>query len=455
MKIRRIVSVFLLAVLMSILCLPPLPYADEPLDIQAKAALLVDGSSGRVLYAKNEHEELYPASITKVTTALLVFEAIERGDLRLDQTVTVSASALAGQDPDGSTAGIKEGEQLTVEELLYCMLVVSANEACSILAEAVSGSVDAFVEQMNQRVQELGCVNTHYVNDSGLHDPQHYSSAWDIYLITREAMKYDEFMTIVNSKSYTVPATNLSEARELHSTNALISTWRMLGYYYSGAQGIKTGSTSDAGNCLVSSAVRGSRRLVGVVLGADTVTDAGGSRKVMSFVEMARMFDYGFDNFTSQTVLKSDEAVMEVPVALSKETNYVVVHPAEKLDALLPKDASADDITRSITLTSETANAPIKKGDVLGEITILYKGEPCASTQLLAQYDVSASRFLLAKYKVVSFLSRTVVKICIALLVVLIAGFIFWLRVVHPKRRYGGRRSRSYFHRSYRGRGRR
>ena len=145
MKIRRIVSVFLLAVLMSILCLPPLAYADEPLDIQAKAALLVDGSSGRVLYAKNEHEELYPASITKVTTALLVFEAIERGDLRLDQTVTGSASALAGQDPDGSTAGIKEGEQLTVEELLYCMLVVSANEACSILAEAVSGSVDAFV----------------------------------------------------------------------------------------------------------------------------------------------------------------------------------------------------------------------------------------------------------------------------------------------------------------------
>ena len=235
MKIRRIVSVFLLAVLMSILCLPPLAYADESLDIQAKAALLVDGSSGRVLYAKNEHEELYPASITKVTTALLVFEAIERGDLCLDQTVTVSASALAGQDPDGSTAGIKEGEQLTVEELLYCMLVVSANEACSILAEAVSGSVDAFVEQMNQRVQELGCVNTHYVNDSGLHDPQHYSSAWDIYLITREAMKYDEFMTIVNSKSYTVPATNLSEARSssaahLHLAHAGVLLQRRAGH---------------------------------------------------------------------------------------------------------------------------------------------------------------------------------------------------------------------------------
>ena len=172
MKTHRFFSVFLLLILAVSLLTGPASAAEVPDPaIQAKAALLVDANTGRMVYGKNEHEELYPASITKVTTALLVFEAIERGDLRLDQTVTVSASALAGQDPDGSTAGIKEGEQLTVEELLYCMLVVSANEACSILAEAVSGSVDAFVEQMNQRVQELGCVNTHYVNDSGLHDP--------------------------------------------------------------------------------------------------------------------------------------------------------------------------------------------------------------------------------------------------------------------------------------------
>ena len=456
MKIRRIVSVFLLSLLLvGLFLVPSISAAEEdPLNIQAKAALLIDAGSGRTLYAKNEHAELYPASITKVTTALLVFEAIDRGQLSLDQVITASASALAGQDPDGSTADIKVGEQLTVEQLLYCMLVVSANETCNILAEAVSGSVSDFVALMNQRVQELGCENTHYVNTSGLHDPQHYSSAWDIYLIAREAMKHDEFMTIVNSKSYTVPATNLSEERELHSTNALISTWRMLGYYYSGAQGIKTGSTGAAGHCLVSSAVRGSRRLISVVLGAPEVADASGGSRVMSFVETARLFDYGFDNFDSQVVLKADEPIMEVPVALSKETNYVVVHPAQTLEAVLPKGASTDDLTRSITLTSDVANAPITKGDVLGEITILYQGQPCASTQLLAQYDVSASRFLLVKHQVFSFLDRTIVKLCLALLAVLIVLFLFWLKVLHPKRRYGGRRS-TYRHRTYRGRGRR
>ena len=205
MKIRRIVSVFLLAVLMSILCLPPLAYADEPLDIQAKAALLVDGSSGRVLYAKNEHEGSIPRASRRSQRRCSCSRRLSAATCALTKRSRSPPPPSPGRIPTALPPASKEGEQLTVEELLYCMLVVSANEACSILAEAVSGSVDAFVEQMNQRVQELGCVNTHYVNDSGLHDPQHYSSAWDIYLITREAMKYDEFMTIVNSKSYTVP----------------------------------------------------------------------------------------------------------------------------------------------------------------------------------------------------------------------------------------------------------
>lgn len=238
MKIRRIVSVFLLAVLMSILCLPPLAYADEPLDIQAKAALLVDGVDRRVLYAKNEHEELYPASITKGHNGA--------ARVRGRSSAAICALTKRSRPPPPPSPGRSrrlhrrhQGGRATYgggASLLHARSSPRTRPA-GILAEAVSGSVDAFVEQMNQRVQELGCVNTHYVNDSGLHDPQHYSSAWDIYLITREAMKYDEFMTIVNSKSYTVPATNLSEARELHSTNALISTWRMLGYYYSGAPG--------------------------------------------------------------------------------------------------------------------------------------------------------------------------------------------------------------------------
>ena len=304
MKIRRFLSVFLLTCLLCALFTPQALALEDP-DIRAKAAILVDGETGTVLYDKNMHEELPMASITKVMSALLVLEAVDRGQLRMDQSVTATESSMKGMVEDGSTADIKVGETLTVEQLLYCMLVISANETCNILGEAVSGSVDAFVEKMNQRAQELGCQNTHFANTTGLTQSGHYSSAWDIYLITREAMKHDDFMTIVNTKAYTVPATNMTEKeRELHSTNALISNWRMTGYLYSGAQGIKTGTTDAAGHCLVSSAIRGSRTLISVVLGCEEVKSEKGGTRVESFTETARLFDWGFDNFSTRTVLR-------------------------------------------------------------------------------------------------------------------------------------------------------
>ena len=250
MKIRRFLSVFFVTCLLCTLLTPQALALEDP-DIRAKAAILVDADSGTVLYDKNIHQELPMASITKVMSALLVLEAVDRGQLRMDQGITATESAMKGMVEDGSTADIKVGETLTVEQLLYCMLVISANETCNILGEAVAGSVDAFVEQMNQRAQELGCQNTHFANTTGLTQSGHYSSAWDIYLITREAMKHDDFMTIVNTKAYTVPATNMTDTeRELHSTNALISNWRMTGYLYSGAQGIKTGTTDAASGVL-------------------------------------------------------------------------------------------------------------------------------------------------------------------------------------------------------------
>ena len=450
MKIRRILSAFLLTVLLTSLALVPTAYAIPSINIKAKASLLVDAESGMVLHAQHEHDKLFPASITKVMTALLVFEAIDRGEMTLDQPVTASVSAVSGLDEDGSSADIKAGETMTVEQLLYCMLVVSANEACHILGEQVAGSVDAFVEQMNQRAEELGCDNTHFVNPSGLHDPKHYTSAWDIYLFTREAMKYEDFMTICGTKAYIVPATNKSESRELHSTNYLISNWRALGYLYDGAEGIKTGSTSDAGHCLVASAVRDSRRLISVVLGADVVGET-----VQSFTETSRLFDYGFNNYSTQVVLEEDEMICEVPVALSKESSCVVVHPERTAEVLLPNDAKLEDLERRVTLAHDVANAPIAVGDELGTITISYKGTDCISVPLLAQYDVSASRFLTAKYNVKMFFSHTAVKISLVVIVLLAVGLFFWWRLFYRDRRYGSRRKKRYRHHSYRGRWRR
>ena len=192
MKIRRFIAVFLSALILCGVLTVPAAALEDPA-IRAKAALLVEAETGTILYDKNIHDELSIASTTKIMSALLVFEAIDRGELRLDQQVTATATALRGLPEDGSTADIVEGETLTVEQLLYCMLVISANETCNILGETLCGSVDAFVERMNQRAQELGCKNTHFANTTGLTQSGHYSSAYDLYLITREAMKHEDF----------------------------------------------------------------------------------------------------------------------------------------------------------------------------------------------------------------------------------------------------------------------
>ena len=453
MKIRRFLSVFFVTCLLCTLLTPQALALEDP-DIRAKAAILVDADSGTVLYDKNIHQELPMASITKVMSALLVLEAVDRGQLRMDQGITATESAMKGMVEDGSTADIKVGETLTVEQLLYCMLVISANETCNILGEAVAGSVDAFVEQMNQRAQQLGCVNTHFADATGLSDLNHYSSAWDIYLITREAMKHDVFMTIVNTKAYTVPVTNMTDTeRELHSTNALISNWRMTGYLYSGAQGIKTGFTTAAGLCLVSSAVRGSRTLISVVLGAEKVEKENGSGYIVeSFTETARLFDWGFDNFAPQQVLDENELIQEVPVALSKQVSTVAVHPAESADAMLPKDLDVSALTRTVTLDNETALAPIAAGDRLGEITVSYGDTTYVTVPLLAVADVSASRFLSLRHAIGEFFSQRSARIAVLALVVLVAALVLWFRFYGRNRRYGKPGSKQYRHHSYRGR---
>ena len=324
MKNRRIISVFFISLFLACLFLTPCAYALEDPSLDARNALLVDVTSERVLYEKDAKVKAYPASITKVMTALLVLEAVDRGELSLSQPITASSVAINSIDEDSSTAGIEAGETLTVEELLNCLLIVSANEVANVLAEAVSGSIAGFVDLMNQRAQELGCEGTHFVNTNGLHDPQHYSTAWDIYLMAREAMKHELFTTICARKSHDVPATNKSGIRELHSTNALISNWRVLGYIYDYADGLKTGFTDEAGRCLLSTALKDGRRLISVVLGCQT-KEINGESKIMSFVDSAVLLDWGYDNFSVKTVFTKEELLQEVPVALSKETSAVLV----------------------------------------------------------------------------------------------------------------------------------
>ena len=456
MKTTRFFSVFLaVALMMSLLCVP-FAHADEtpslPDDpnILAKAAVLVDPETDAIAYALNEHEELYPASLTKIMTALLVLEAVDEGKLSLDQELTASSTAFDGLSSDGSNAGIKAGEIMSVRNLLYCMLVVSANEACNILAEAVSGSVDAFVEKMNARAAELGCENTHFKNANGLHDPGHYTSAWDLYLITKEAMTHDTFVTISDTANVVIPATNMSAERNYWTTNHLLSTWRVIGYLDKRAHGIKTGSTDAAGHCLVSSATQGSMTYISVILGAERVEE-NGVGNIRSFSETSRMFDYGFENFSYKTILQKSEPIKDVTVTLSK-TDHVALRPAKDLEALMPKGLDAEDLERTVTMDAEVVEAPIEEGEKLGTLTLSYDGKVYGTVDLLALNAVEASKALVFWRDVQEFFSRTSVRVVLIILVVLILAFLLW-KLIFGRRRYRYGRSVSRRHGGgYRGR---
>lgn len=446
MKTRRFFSLFFCLLLTVSLTAPALAVTGDDvgdLEVEAKAALLIDPDSEEILYAKDIHVRRYPASLTKIMTCLLVLEAVDRGDISLETVLTASETAVNAVPADGSTAGILPGEQLTVQDLLYCIMLSSANEGCNILAEAVSGSIDAFVQSMNQKAQDLGCEDTHFMNANGLPDMEHYTTAWDLYLITKEARTHENFMPLVDTIYHEVPATNLSEPRQLYTTNYLISSYRTSYYIYNGAHGIKTGSTNDAGYCLVSSATRNNRSLLTVVLGAERVEEDGWTI-TKSFTETAKLFDYGFDNFTRQTLLTEDELVAEVPVELSQQQNSVKVHPAHSVERLLPNGIEAEDIEREITLTLESVDAPVSRGQVLGVITLRRGDTVYATEELLADEDVPASRILVFRRDFIEFLRRPAVWAAAGAAAGLIALVVLLRAVSASRKRRSGKRGRGY-----------
>ena len=448
MKTKRFFSIFFLALLLvGQLTVPAGAVKVSDPAVQAKAALLVDQKTGAVIYSLNERDELYPASLTKIMTCLLVLEAVDEGRLSLSQEITATPTALEGLAEDGSTAGIEAGEILTVEELLYCLMVVSANEAGAILAEKVSGSVDSFVDRMNAKAQELGCENTHFMNPHGYHDSQHYTSAWDLYLITRAALEYPMFMTVCDASVHTVPATNMSDERQLNNTNFLIRNGR--DYYNADVHGVKTGSHSQAGNCLVTTAQHASMDLLCVILGAERVQQEDGTWWTYSFGETNRLYDWAFDSFSYQTILKEDDVAGEAPVSLSS-TDHVTLRPAKAVELLLPKGVNPEELEKNIALKSDPVEAPIAEGDVLGTLTIRLDGEDYAAVDLLAFTDVEASRLRIFWRDVKEFCSTTTAKILMGVVLVLVVLFAGW-RLLFSRRRYrygrsvgGGTRRRSY-----------
>ena len=364
---KRLCCVGLVCVLLLAL-VPITALAEDAPLLAAQSVILADMDTGEVLYESNADERCAPASLTKIMTVLLAVEAIEAGEVTRVEYVTADASVRAGLDDDSSTVGIQAGERLRMEELLYCALLASANESCNVLAVRLAGSVEAFAERMNERAAALGCTNTHFVNANGLSDPDHYTTARDLLLITREAMQHELFAEICGTASCIIPATNMSGSRELENTNALLNAQSMYGggYLYSGTLGVKTGYTADAGYCLASAVERDDLRLMAVVLGCAGSDERGYG----SFSETIRLYDWAFENFERRLVIDPSQPAWTGEVAYGR--GELTLYPSEELWLLMPVDEALPSLT--VELRDDTLVAPIAAGAIPGEAVVRRNG---------------------------------------------------------------------------------
>lgn len=355
---------------------------DEPDIVSASAAILVDVETGRVLYERNADESLPPASTTKVLTVLLVLEAAERGDISLDDEITATNKILTSVASDASniTPPIEKGEIMTVRELLYCIMLGSDCAACNLVAVHVSGSIEAFVELMNERAAELGCTGCSFANTHGYPRSDHWTTARSLYLIYSEAISHEEFVEIASKNTYTIAPTNKQKKeRVLTNTNRLINDNGSI-YYYEYARDGKTGYAKRAKHCLASSAVQGDRTLVCIVLGSPALQTQDG-KLIKSFVDSAALYEYGFNNFAYISVADTQEILCSIEVSGSDVPLGLCAD--RELTELLPVYARSE-FEYDIELFTQLATLPIKQGEQLGTVKISYRGELLAELGLVA-----------------------------------------------------------------------
>ena len=342
--------------------------------IGCKAAYVAEPITGKVIYEKNAHEKMYPASTTKILTALVVMEKCE-----MNETAMVSKHALDIVPNGYSNANLKEGESHTIKDLLYALMLPSANEAANVLAEHVSGSVEKFAELCNSRAKELGCENLHFLNANGMHDENHYCTAYDLYLIAKECQKHEEFNEIVKTKDYTLPSTKIYPGkRTIRNTNELLFPGT---YYYSYCNGIKTGHTTPAGECLVASSSYNNMDLISVVLGGKTVNSQGQNDR---FSDTKKLFEFTYDNYQIKEIAKQGDVIANITVGkATEETSNLDVIVNNDISTILPNDINRENIKATISINDNIV-APIQQNQVLGQITydadgLIYKTDIVAS----------------------------------------------------------------------------
>ena len=382
MKIRNIFMIFIMILIITGTAV----HAVEP-EITATSGAVIDCIDGKFLYSKDADEKLYPASLTKVLTAILVVENCD-----MNEQVTMSENAIKSVEYGYITSGLKEGEVLTVEQLLNIALISSCNDVANALAEHVGGNMQQFVTMMNNKAKEIGCTNSHFENCNGEHNENHYSTAHDMALIGKYAMQFDEIKSIVSKTTYTLGATNKYENERLFTTaNQMIL--RGSSNYYKYALGVKTGFTTPAGCCFMAYAEKYDMPMVAVVL-KSTTSDS-------RYEDARKILEYSFENNTIRTIVKEGTNVQTLNIKHATNATKKLNAVLEKtLTAVVKEENKNTTIEPKITI-NDKLKAPIKKGTVIGSVSYEIEGKTYKAN-LIAENDVEESH-IVGKFIIVFF----------------------------------------------------
>lgn len=410
--LKKIFSAFLIICLILSSVTTVSAYEPSGIEITAKAAILVSLDTGEVLFEKNADEKVYPASITKIMTTLLI---LENEKYNPDAKIAMTQDVLDLISGTGSSVSLlKAGEEVSQLDLVYMVLMASYGDCALLAALYYGGSVENFVNMMNKRAAELGLSGTHYENPIGLHHEQNYTTARDTYTLTATALQNETFKEVCSSTRHTVK-TSMSGERTISTTNFLQDN--TTNYYYQYAKGVKTGYTDEAGRCLVSTASYNGYRYLCAVFGCP-------ANEKKHFIESKELYRWAFNNFEFKKVADNSNPVAEIGVNLSLDTDFVSLYIEKSFVSVLPKDA--DDSTISIVthLVGESVDAPIKKGDVLGTADIIYAEEVIGTVNLVSNEDVEKSTMLAALRAIKNFFASSYMKVVYVIIAAAILIFI-------------------------------
>lgn len=419
---KRLFSIFIsVLIVVATLCLPLSAQASPVYDVSetvyADAYMLIslDDDNYPVVAQKNQDKLKYPASLTKIVTAIVTIEKVKD----ISQTTVVSKSAIDSLAGTGAqVAGLKVGETVSIEQLLYLTMVHSACDACEVLAEFVSGSSVAFVDEMNKWVKNAGATNTHFTNPSGLHDEEHYTTCEDMAKITLKAMKSDIFNKVSSQTFYDYGKLTL------HHTNLmLIPSYKT--YYYKYATGIKTGSTSEAGYCVITKASKGGYNYLAIVMDSPIKFLDGYDTKC-SFIDAATLFDWAFDTLKYSKVVAKNDVAFEVPVNDGKDADTVQLVVKDDVTTLVPSALDPSNVIIKPIDPPESLNAPVNKGDEICKADVIYGGKTIVTVDLVAAKTVELSTFL----KVINILKKIFLNPFVLILIcALIVGAVAYVVV--------------------------